>query len=205
MSFEPNQSVECPEALRTRRKRYTALGCGQRYSCRNHRADRPKCYSAPNAPASGHRQISDSTCRISIVLCGQHDGSMTKLRRPKCFSSRAIEKKIEVRSPSLAPSSCACLNFFVRQSKVTRASHSESAHVSDEYSEAVSNSAQFSSPWRNKQKNPAARPDFSSKTIEREPPRGEEFSRRACALAWQVARPCATPCCDGSLLFARRA
>ena len=120
MSFELNQSVECPEALRTRIKRYTALPRGQRYSRKKHRADRHKWRSAPRVYASKHSQISDSACRISCVLCGQHDGSMTVLRGLKLFSSGAITKKNEVRAPSLATSSCAHLNFCVRQSKVAR-------------------------------------------------------------------------------------
>lgn len=118
MSYELNQSAECPE-VPDAGKRYTALAFGQRaFFRRNRRNPRPARLNA-RARAAGYLQRSDSAWRIPGVPSAQHDKTMTFPPMRSGFAFAAKAKKFEVRLFALPSSVCAHLNFFEHYLHVT--------------------------------------------------------------------------------------
>ena len=118
MSCELNQSAECPDAPDAG-KRYTGPESGQRYLCRESRANRRLLMLRRRLRSAGYLQRYDSAWRIPGVPSKQHDRTMTCTRQRNGFAFSAKAEKFEVRRTALPPSSCAHSNFFEHYLHVT--------------------------------------------------------------------------------------
>lgn len=118
MSCELNQSAECPDAPDAG-KRYTGPESGQRYLCRESRANRRLLMLRRRLRSAGYLQRYDSAWRIPGVPSKQHDRTMTFPRQRNGFAFSAKAEKFEVRCAALPPSSCAHSNFFEHYLHVT--------------------------------------------------------------------------------------